>query len=104
MIRAVKRELRGNEKELKQQFEHMCHKEVVLAEDGYLYVKWEERGVWLLCELDEKKRTVTVDPVHPWAYPKSNETKGSERHAIEALIRSHLASLGYSVRITRIED
>jgi len=95
--RATKKDLHTDEKEMKKRFESMEHKDVIF-EDGYVYLKWKERGVWLSVEPDEKLRTVTIDTVDSWEYPKTQKIAKDTVTEIRKVLDAYFAAQGYTTR------
>ncbi len=82
--KTMKKELILDEKEAKKRYEKMRHKEIVF-EDGYIYLKWEDRGLWLSVEIDEEMKIAEIDAIDSWYYPKPNKMaketiKRSKKH------------------------
>ncbi len=95
--RTTKKDLRTDEKKMKKCFESMGHREVVF-EDGYVYLKWKERGVWLSAEADEERRTVTIDTVDSWEYPKTHKIAKDTVTEIREELDAYFAVRGYTTR------
>ena len=95
--KTVKKEVITNDKELKKRFEKMEHREIVF-EDEYLYLKWEDRGIWVSVELNDELRTAEVDVIDSWAYPKSYKIAKETIKEIKSLINTYFAGLGYVVK------
>ena len=89
-----------DQSDAKRRYEPMKHGELVIEED-YIYLKWEERGVWLFFELDEETKTAKVDAVKYWYYPRSTEIAKSTIKEIKSRISAHFAEMGYA---TKFED
>lgn len=98
-----KKELVQTERENKKRFSGMRHGEVVMEED-YIYVKWQERGVWLAADVDEQAKKVQVDEPISWDYPKANTIAKKDKREIEQLIVGHFMTLGYSCLFERQAD
>lgn len=97
----TKEEYVGDEKKRRELFEGMEHKQVVFdKEEEFIYVKWEDKGVWLSVMLDEDKRTVEVDSIRSWDYPKSNLIAKKTIKEIEKTIRTYFSGMGYSTKFT----
>ena len=89
-----------DQSDAKRRYEPMKHGEIVIEED-YIYLKWEDRGVWLFFELDEETKVAKVDPVKYWYYPRSTEIAKSTIKEIKSRISAHFAEMGYA---TKFED
>ena len=70
--KTMKKELVSDDKNTKTRFEKMKHGDIVF-EDGYLYLKWEEHGLWISVELNEERRTAEIDAIDSWDYPKPHK-------------------------------
>ena len=99
--RWMQRELVEQDREQKRRFERMAHGEIVL-DDGFLYLKWQDRGVCLAVELDEASRRAEVDAIDAWDYPKPNAIAHRTADEMRETIRAYFASRGYTV--TETED
>ncbi len=100
--RAMKNELVSNNKKLKNRFEKMKHGDIDF-EDGYIYPKWEDRGLWISVELNEELRTAEIDPIDSWDYPKSYKMAKATAKEIKSLINTYFAGLGYTTKYTPYE-
>lgn len=95
--RATKKDLHTDEKEMKKRFENMGHRDVVF-EDGFVYLKWKERGVWLSVETDEELRTAAIDTVDSWEYPKAQKIAKDTVTEIRKVLDAYFAAQGYTTR------
>jgi hypothetical protein len=97
----TKKEVVGDEKGRRKRFEKMEHKQIIFdKEDGFIYVKWENKGLWLSVILNEDTRIVEVDSIHSWDYPKSNMIAKNTIQEIEKTISIYFAGLGYTAKFT----
>lgn len=94
--RDARKEWIADEKVSKKRHEKMKHKELIF-ENGSLYLKWENRGVRLSAETDEKTKTASVDAIVSWDYPKSNRIAKATAQEMQDLIRAYFAERGYTV-------
>lgn len=99
--RWMQRELVEQDREQKRRFERMVHGEIVL-DDGFLYLKWQDRGICLAVELDEASHRAEVDAIDAWDYPKPNAIARQTADEMRAAIRAYFTSRGYTV--TEEED
>lgn len=97
----MKKELVLQNIENKKRFETMQHGQIVL-EDDFLYIKWEERGVWVAVELDKETKTAKIDPIHSWEYPKANAIAKKTIEDVKASISAYFAELGYSCEFSSL--
>ena len=95
--KTMKKELILDDKESKKRYEKMKHKEIVF-EDGYIYLKWEERGVWLSVEINEEIKEAEIDAIDFWYYPKSNKIAKETVKEIKGIINTYFVQLGYTTR------
>ncbi|MDD6095554.1 MAG: hypothetical protein PUC29_07415 [Clostridia bacterium] len=95
--RTMKKEIILNDKELKKRFEKMKHKDIVF-EDDYIYVKWNELGIWVSAELNEELKTVEIDAIDSWSFPKSNKIAKDTVKELKNLINTYFARLGYAAK------
>ena len=98
--RDTKKKMVTDQKEAKKRYGNMTHGEIIFEYD-YLYVKWEDRGVWLFVEMDEDTMVAKVDPIHTWYYPKANTIAKSTVKEIKKRISVYFAEMGY---VTEFED
>ena len=95
--RNMKKELISDEKEAKKRYENMAHKELIF-DDGYVYLKWEDKGIWVSVELDEETKFAEIDEIDSWYYPKQNKIAKTTIKEIKGIINSYFAELGYTTR------
>ena len=96
----IKKKMVTDQKEAKKRYDNMTHGEIIF-EDDYLYVKWDDRVVWLFVEIDEETMAAKVDPIHTWYYPKANTISKSTVKEIKKWISEHFAEMGY---VAKFED
>lgn len=101
--RQVKWELVEKEKSEKRHFEKMNHRDMDVV-DGFICLKWMEHGVVLSFEKDEERRTVAVEPLCYWTYPKAHKIAKGAMMGITEMINSYFAGLGYSVTYSEAKD
>ena len=95
--RNMKKELITGEKEAKKRYENMAHKELIF-DDGYVYLKWEDKGIWVYVELDEETKIAEIDEIDYWYYPKQNKIAKTSIKEINRIISSYFADLGFTTR------
>lgn len=86
----------GAERKTKRQFEAMGEREVRIVDD-LLFLKWDQRGVCQEIQIDTEKKTVKVEPITNWAYPKSKPIGKKMIPKITDHINDYFAKNGYSV-------
>lgn len=101
--RATKKDLILSDRELKKRFKKMEHREII-SEDGFIYLKWEDRGILAAFELKEEIKTAEVDSVDFWAYPKKNKIAKNTIKEIQKEISTYFAGMGYTVKYISFED
>lgn len=89
--RTVKKEMPSDKK----QFQKMAHGDL-LFRDGYLYVKWHERGVRVPVTLDHAARCAKVEDIDLWYYPKSNKIAKEVVATMKTKITAYFARHGYT--------
>ena len=97
LCRFFRKEMVLQEKEMKKRFQKMIHKEVV-SEGEFVYVKWQERGIWLAVEQKEDCKTVEIDPIEHWTYPKTNKIAKATENEMKSLIMTHYRNMGYTAK------
>ena len=95
--RNMKKELISDEKKTKKRYEKMVHKELIF-DDGYIYLKWEDNGIWVSVEIDEKTKIAEIDAIDSWYYPKQNKIAKTTIKEMKGIINSYFAELGYTTR------
>ena len=100
--KTMKSELVSDDKNMKKRFEKMKHGDIVF-EDGYIYLKWEDHGLWISVELNEELRTAEIDPIDSWDYPKSNKIAKTAIKEIKTLLNTYFAGLGYTTKYISYE-
>ncbi len=100
--RMVKKDLISDNAELKKRFKKMEHRDIIF-EDGYIYLKWEDHGLWLSVELNEELRTVEIDTINLWDYPKSHKIAKATIKEIKTLINTYFARIGYTTKYVSYE-
>ena len=95
--RNMKKELISDEKETKKRYEKMVHKELIF-DDGYIYLKWEDKGIWVSVEIDEKTKIAEIDAIDSWYYPKQNKIAKTTIKEMKGIINSYFAELGYTTK------
>ena len=95
--RNMKKELISDEKETKKRYEKMVHKELIF-DDGYIYLKWEDKGIWVSVEIDEKTKIAEIDAIDSWYYPKQNKIAKTTIKEMTGIINSYFAELGYTTK------
>ena len=100
--KTTKKELITDDKEIKKRFEKMEHREIVF-EDGYIYLKWEDRGIWRSVELNDESRIADIDAIDFWDYPKPNKIAKDTVKEIKNLINTYFAGCGYAVKYISYE-
>ena len=100
--KTMKKELVSDDKNMKKRFEKMKHRDI-LFEDGYIYLKWEDHGLWISVELNEELRMAEIDPIDSWEYPKSHKIAKATIKEIKTLINTYFAGLGYTTKYISYE-
>lgn len=100
--KTMKNELVSDDKNMKKRFEKMKHGDIVF-EDGYIYLKWEDHGLWISVELNEELRMAVIDPIDSWDYPKSNKIAKAAIKEIKTLLNTYFAGLGYTTKYISYE-
>ncbi len=100
--RTTKKELISDDRESKKRFEKMKHREIIFK-DGYIYLKWEDHGLWISVELNEELRTAVIDAIDSWDYPKSHKIAKATIKEIKPLINTYFAGIGYTTKYISYE-
>lgn len=93
----TKKEIISDDRETKKRFEKMNHKDIIF-EEGNLYLKWEKCGIWISAELKEELRTVEMDAIGFWDYPKHHKIAKATIEEMKAWIDTYFARLGYTTK------
>lgn len=100
--KTMKKELVSDDKNIKKRFEKMKHRDIIF-EDDYIYLKWEDHGLWISVELNEALRTAEIDAIDSWDYPKPHKIAKATIEEIEILINAYFAGLGYTTKYISYE-
>lgn len=100
--KTMKNELVSDNKNTKKRFEKMKHGDIVF-EDDYIYLKWEDHGLWISVEINEELRTAEIDALDSWDYPKSHKIAKATIKEIKTLINTYFAGLGYTTKYISYE-
>ncbi len=100
--KTMKKELVSDDKNMKKRFEKMKHRDIIF-EDGYIYLKWEDHGLWISVELNEELRMAEIDPIDSWDYPKPHKIAKATIKEIKTLINTYFAGLGYTTKYISYE-
>lgn len=88
---------------IKKQFASMKEREVYEDEDGYIYVRWGERGVMQMVEKNADTNIVSVDAVMEWIWPKNNLMKKEDIRAVKQCISTYYFGQGCTVQFDEPE-
>ncbi len=92
----------GAKRKTKRQFESMDEREIRIVDD-LLFLKWDQRGVCQEIQMDTEKKTVKVEPVTNWTYPKSQPIGKKLIQKITDHINDYFTKNGYSVVFMELE-
>ena len=81
----------------------MSHGQIVF-DDDFLYIKWENMGVWLSVELDEEAKKAEIDAIYSWNYPKTNKISKKAVKEMEKLATDYFSELGYSAEFVNFDE
>ena len=90
----------GKEKRAKKLLQDMAELEIRQLDD-HLYMKWDERGLYLDVEPDEENHTVKVQSVMIWDYPKTMPIRKETARTIEEYITAYYFARGYDVKFVK---
>lgn len=99
--RMAKKEMAGCDEEDEKRFKQMKHREIVV-EGEYLYLKWEQSGIWTALEMDEKARTVKIDPIESWYYPRARKIDKETMKKLKKEIGAYFAGEGCTVKYNTV--
>lgn len=99
--RMTKKEMAGCDEEDAKRFKQMKHREIVV-EGEYLYLKWEQSGIWTALEMDEKARTVKIDPIESWYYPRARKIDKETVKKLKKEIGAYFAGEGCTVKYNTV--
>lgn len=102
-LKKTKKEIALDDKQTSEQFEKMTHKQIVCQEDC-LYVKWKDRGVYYLFELNEELKTAELDSSDMWDYPTQAKISKDTIKELENLISLYFAKLGYTAKFISFDS
>ena len=90
----------GKEKGAKKLLQDMAELEIRQLDD-HLYMKWDERGLYLDVKPDEENHTVKVQSVLIWDYPKTMPIGKETARTIEEYITAYYFAQGYDVKFVK---
>ena len=96
-------QLIGAERQSKRRFEAMSEKEIICQKDA-LYLKWDHRGLCQSIKLDSEAKTVQIEQLVHWYYPKLQPIGKKTILAITQHILSHFENSGYTAEFVSIDD
>lgn len=76
----------------------------VIFKDGFVYAKWKEQGVWLSAKLSEKRKTIEIDAVDFWNYPKIGKISDNTISVLKKMIDTNFTKLGYKTKFIQPDD
>ena len=100
--KTMKKELVSDDQSTKKRFEKMKHGDIVF-EDGYIYLKWEDYGLWLMVELNEELKIAEIDLIDSWDYPKSHKIAKATVKEIKNYLNTYFAGLGFTAKYISYE-
>lgn len=86
----------GAERAVKKQFESMQPQQICMVKD-VLYLKWDHRGICQEAVLDPARKTVKVEDVTEWYYPKMQPIGNKTITKIKEQITAYYEKQGYTV-------
>ena len=89
--------------EMVERYQSMAHGEIIL-EDGYIYLKWGECGIWVSAEEDTETGEVEIDAIDYWYYPKSSKIDPESESEIKKLLISYYADLGFKAKFISYDE
>ena len=95
--RMAKKEMVSADREVRKQYQKMAHRDIFF-EDGFLYLKWEERGILLPVEMNEELKEAKIEEIEFWDYPKSNKVAKETAKEMKSLIIAYFSELGYTAK------
>lgn len=98
----VHHQLIGAERKTKKQFEDMSEREIRMVGE-VLYLKWDGFGLCQTVKFDTESKTVKVESVTNWAYPKSQPIGKKTIRKIEDYIFSYFQKQEYTVTFITFE-
>ena len=91
----TKEEIKDSHEDVARTFETMSHGEILL-DDGFIYVKWEDKGILLAAEINEEAKEAEIDAIEIWNHPKISDIEDEEiKKSIANIIVSYFSELGY---------
>ena len=96
-------EIIGADKATKRQFDAMGSKEL-RVDDGALYLKWDQRMIYQILDIDVQNKVVRVETITDWYYPKIRPIGKEIKRSIEAHIVAHFSAQGYTVAFVDPEE
>lgn len=99
----LRREMGNTRQQEKQMVAEMTHQEIRVVKNE-LYLKWGEQCICQYVQSDAETKTVKVDSVTMWTYPKTQPIDKKTIREMEARIVSWYQSQGYRVEFINWEE
>ena len=99
----LRREMGNTRQQEKKMVAEMTHQEIRVVKNE-LYLKWGEQCICQYVQTDAETKTVKVDSVTMWTYPKNQPIAKKTIREMEARIVSWYQSQGYRVEFINWEE
>lgn len=90
-------------KKINKKFKNMNDKEIIF-EDDFLYIKSGEKGVAIYSEIIDETKTVNIDTIEFWDYPKRNQIPKKTVSQLQSLATNYFFNQGYTVKFLSTEE
>ena len=101
--RNFKKETSDNKKDTRAQFEKMSAGDIVY-EDDLLYLMLQKEGVVIFTEKHEDTKTMDIEPIEYWNYPKAKKISGYEKRLIKQKVDDYFQQLGYTTNYISYDE
>ena len=102
-IENTKKELVEEKEKTRHRFVTMNHTDIIYEND-FLYVKWEDKGVWLFAQKDEEEGVLNIDIPEHYDYPRYAEVPPDVCESIKILLENYFAELSVKTKFVSFDD
>ncbi len=94
--KGLRQEFRGTLRGMEKQLRRMRDGDILLQDD-MLYLKWGEKGIALAAAQNAEEKTLLLEPIDSWLYPKNRPIAKKTIQAIKQAIAGHFQAEGWAI-------
>ena len=76
----------------------------IVYEDDLLYLMLQKEGVVIFTEKHEDTKTMDIEPIEYWDYPKAKKISGYEKRLIKQKVDDYFQQLGYTTNYISYDE